>query len=231
MIADDRVMFTEERKRSIPRILFGLAAAGFLVSTFLPWAVGEAAGQPQKWSAYEGGEGVWLVILAGVLGALGASGILAEARSRLLQLIPLLIVVISAFMWQGAETQAHYSITFWKNQLGTGDTTVIRWICLAAIATLAVGWVLLEIWRPTEIRARTPSILRELSLSPWSLATLIVAGALGLLGGILAVNLVIKSFGPNLAIFGLLAAVIGIFVGGALGVRLVRWFRSVVSRA
>ena len=224
-------MAREDIRRNLPRILFVLAAVGYVVSTFIPWAAGEAVGRPTQYAAYEGGEGVWLVIVAAALAALGVSGMVAEATSRTLQLLPALIAVVSAFMWQGADTQAQFSITFWRNELGTGEMTAIRWICIAAIAATGIGWLLLELWRPAEIRRRTQPITRELGVNRWSVATLVAAAVLGLLGGMAGLYVVITSFGSKASIVGLLLAVIGLLGGAAVGVRLVRLLRSMVSRA
>jgi hypothetical protein len=221
----------EDVRRNLPRILLVLAAAGYLASTFAPWAAGEAVGRPTHYAAYEGGEGVWLVIVAAALAVLGVSGIVAEATSRTLQLLPAVIAVVAAFMWQGADTQAQYSINSWLAERGTGEMTAIRWICLAAIAANGLGWLLLELWRPPEMRARTQSITRELGVNLWSLASLVAAAVLGVLGGMAGIDVVITAFGSKAAIVGLFVALIGLLVGAAAGVRLIRWLRSLVSRA
>ena len=224
-------MAREDVRRNLPRILFVLAAAGYVASTWLSWAVGEAVARPTAYHAYEGGEGVWLMIVAAALAVLGVSGILTEATSRTLQLVPAALAVISAFMWQGADTQAQYAINFWVNEAGTGEMTAVRWICIGAIAANGVGWLLAELWRPAEIRKRTQPITRELGLNRWGLASLFAAVVLGLLGGMAAIYVILTAFGSKAAILGILLAVIGLFAGAAIGVRLVRWLRKTVSRA
>jgi uncharacterized membrane protein len=222
---------SEETRRKVPRILLLLAAAGYVLVAWIPWAAGEAVGRPTQYSAYEGGEGVWLMIFAAVVAALGATGLLADATSRTLQLLPLIVAIGAAVMWQGANTLAQFEITFWINQAGTGDFTLIRWVAALAIAANAVAWFLYERWRPAEISRKTQPLSRELSIDRWNVATVIVAVILGTLAGGAALSLVIGAWGAKASIIALLLAVVGLFAGASLGVRLVRWVHRATTRA
>lgn len=208
------------------RGLLLLAAILLVVGALLPWAIGfNAGGDPLAVRPTEGlGEGVYMLLVGLTMLALGVGRLIVETTNRLLQLVPAALTIVAAAMWLNADNLSRRAIETWEIGGGSGEQTLAPWIALGGTAAAALATVLLELRRPADVRAQTPSLGRELGINGRALLGAVVTGLLGLLGGALALGATVAVFGirgilPAIAmgIFGLLA---GLAIGGRVARRL-----------
>jgi hypothetical protein len=218
--------------RDLPRLAL-LGAAGLMVTgSLIPWAAGQdGIGRPADYRATQvTGEGVVMIAGALLLVFLTRNRLIWETSSRLVQLLPLLVALLSGAMWLSVENYAAQHIEGWQERGGSGELTSARYLVLGgmALAAFAVAW--LERRRSPDIRRHTRSLITELGVTRWSALTALLALVFGAAGSALAAIGVIFLTGIEGMLPAIFLGVFGLFGGIAVGVRLAGWVERLSRR-
>ncbi|MDP8905534.1 MAG: hypothetical protein M3N29_09550 [Chloroflexota bacterium] len=206
--------------RDPPRLLLLLAAVGMIGGSVMPWATGTGpAGRLESYRATQGtGEGVLLIAGALVLAYLARDRALWESASRTVQLLPLLVALVGASMWIGAEHFARLSIDEWVRNGYSGDYTAARYVVAGAVVLVLVAFIWFELNRPADVRRRTRALWVEWGITAWSLGKIAAAIVLGGIGAALGLAVGLLVLGAELIIIAVILAVFGLFGGIGLAV-------------
>lgn len=227
---------TIERQRGFrddpARIVLLIAVALLLAGAFLPWAQGRGpVGEPVEYTAqHDLAEGFILLILALILGVLAYGNTLVESRSRTVQLVPLVLVIVAAAMWLGADRTSLIHIESWLNGGGYGFQTAMPLVTAAGIALIVVGTIWLEFTRPGSVKAATNGLFAEWRISRVAMAEALIAGALGVIVAVVTGVGTIAILGGNGAIFAMFISLVGLAVGISAGLSIVRWLHGDAER-
>lgn len=168
--------------------------------------------------------------MALILAFLAYGSTLVESRSRTVQLIPLVLVVVAAAMWLGADRTSNFYIESWLNGGGSGSQTLMPLVTAAGIALIVVGTVWLELTRPAAVKAQTRGLMDEWRISRVAMAELVVAGTLGVTLAVVSGVAMIWFLGGNGAVFAVFVSLFGLAVGISAGLALVRGLRGGAER-
>jgi hypothetical protein len=206
------------------RGLLVVAGALFVVASLLPWAEGvNAAGEPLAVRPTEGlGEGVYMLFGGLLLLALGATRLIAETSNRLLQLVPFGVALLAGAMWLNANGLSLRAIETWQFGGGSGAQTIAPWLAAAGVAATVAGAIVLELRRPDEVRQQTRSVGAELGINRRGLIGALVAAAMGVLGGAIAMGATVAIFGIRGILPGIVLGTFGFLVGLGVGTRIAR---------
>lgn len=210
------------------RIVLLAACAGMIISAFPPWAEGiHPAGFPISYSPQEYlAEGFVIFLLAIILAVLAWGHWLVESTSRTVQLLPVVIAVIAAAMWIGADRVSTLLIEQWTDGGGSGAHTIWRLVSAASIVTILVGTVLLEASRPAEMKAQTRGLIAEWRPSRVGFSAGLLAAALGIGFAIVGAVITLAVVGGNGAIFAVFVSLFGMAAGISVGLGISRWIRG-----
>ena len=214
--------------RDPARLLFLSAAILLVLGALLPWAVGlDAVGRPDSYRPTQGtAEGVFFIAAALLMVYLARNDGTWTSTSRSLQLLPVLVAAVCVAMWIGADTYAQAVIDNWVRGGGSGAKTTAPLVAAAGIAAILLATLVLEVWRPAAVRARTEGLLREWGISRWTAAAIGAALLLGALGAALALALSMLVFDAETMVLGVFLAVFGLFIGIGSGLWLVHRLES-----
>jgi hypothetical protein len=226
---------TRDRRRlgflvlSPPRVTVGIGAFITMIAGLMPWADGTvpASGgfEPIFFSGLGGaGDGIVLVVLAGLTGFLVLHQTPATSRVRLVHMLPYLFVVLAALTVVTGYRSAQLEIAAWERRGGSGSIAIGLYIAIAGVALMAIGLLGLL---PSVVRWKRanddPSDL--MSVTGRGIAEG-VAGLVGILaGGALGIELAI-SLTP-IPVIGLIA--LGAIFGGLFGAYAGSWLVRVVA--
>jgi hypothetical protein len=211
------------------RVTVGIGALVTMIAGLMPWAEGTVPGtggfQPIFFSGLGGaGDGIVLVVMAGLTGLFVLRGTPAPSRGRLVHVIPYVFVVLAALTVVTGYRAAQLEIAAWERRGGTGSIAPGLYIAALGVALMAIGMV-----------ALLPSVLRwrRASDDPADLMSVSrrgvvegVAGLVGILvGGALGIELAI-SLTP-VPVIGLIA--LGAIFGGLLGAYAGSWLIRVAA--
>jgi ABC-type multidrug transport system permease subunit len=183
----------------------------------------DALGRPDSYRPTQAtGEGVWLIAFGILLAFVASGNWLMETTSRSLQLLPLLVGLASAAMWISAERYSREIIAEWIDSGGSGEQTLMPWVCAAAIAAIGVAFAWLELKRPAYVRQRTQGLVTEWGLTRWSAVGILVAGGLAILGAIVALLVTIAIFGSVGVIVAVVLSGFGLLLGLNTGLFIAR---------
>ncbi|HUG47685.1 MAG TPA: hypothetical protein VMP67_04665, partial [Candidatus Limnocylindria bacterium] len=216
-----------------PARLLLLAAAVLLVlGGLLPWAVGlDALGRPDSYRPTQGtAEGVFFIATALLMVYLARNEGMWTSTSRSLQLLPVLVAAVCVAMWIGADSYAQAVIDNWAQGGGSGAKTSAPLVAAAGIGAILLAVLVLELWRPAQVRARTEGLLREWGISRWTAAAVGAALLLGGLGAGLALALAVLVLDAETMVLGVFLAVFGLFIGIGSGLWLVHRLESAARR-
>lgn len=205
----------------------GLLVAGGLllvVAALMPWAEGRnAGGAPLLVRPTEGlGEGVYMLFGGLLLIALGVTRLIVETTNRLIQLLPPAVTVVAAAMWLNANGLSLRAIASWEIAGGSGAQTMAPWIAAAGVGVTALAALVLELRRPEEIKRETASLGGELGINRRGVVGVLIAAAMGLLGGVVALGATVALFGIQGVLPGMILGVFGVLVGLTIGSRIAR---------
>ena len=206
------------------RLLLAIGGGLLIVSSLQPWATGvNAAGQPVAYRPTGGlGEGVYMLVGGIVAVALAAYRPFVETTNRVLQLAPLAVAVAIGLISLNAVRYVASSIAGWVVSGGSGEQTLGPTLAITGLVLTAAASLWLEWARPAEVRRRTRPLLVELGVTRRGVAGMIIAGALGLGGGVLGMGVTVMAFGIQGVLPGILLGIFGFLIGVALGSRLAR---------
>jgi hypothetical protein len=208
------------------RATVGVGALVTMIAGFMPWAEGTVPGtggfEPIFFSGLGGaGDGIVLVVLAGLTAFFVLHETPATSRIRLVHVIPYVLVILAAMTVLTGFRAAQLEIAAWERRGGTGSISLGLYVAIGGVALMVAGMLALL---PTIVR------WRRASTDPADLMTVSrrgivesLAGLVGILvGGALGIELAI-SLTP-IPVIGLIAlgAIFGALLGAYAGSWLVR---------
>lgn len=226
---------TRDRKRlgflvlTPARVTVGIGALLTMIAGLMPWAEGTVPGsrgfQPIFFSGVGGaGDGIVLVVLAGLTGFLVLHETPATSRVRLVHILPYLFAILAALTVVTGYRSAQQELTAWEHRGGSGSISPGLYLAMVGIALMAIGLLALL---PSVVRwtraSDDPSDLMHVTGRGIAEA---VAGLTGILvGGALGISLAI-SLTP-VPVIGLIA--LGAIFGGLLGAYAGSWLVRVAA--
>ena len=210
------------------RLLLLAAAIGLVATSLLPWATGtDALGRPDSYRPTQAtGEGVWLIGFGVLLAFVASGNWLMETTSRSLQLLPLVIGLASAAMWISAERYSREIVAGWIDRGGSGEQTLMPWLCAAAIVAIGLAFAWLELKRPAAVRRQTTGLRKEWGLTRWSAVSILIAVGLAVLGAVVALGVALAVLGSLGVVVAIVLAGLGLLVGVNVGLAISRWLES-----
>jgi hypothetical protein len=211
------------------RVTVGIGALVTMIAGLMPWAEGSVPGvggfEAIFFSGLGGaGDGIVLVVLAGLTGFFVLHETPATSRVRLVHIIPYVLVLLAALTVVTGYRAAELEIAAWERRGGTGSIALGLYVAMAGVVLMLIG-----------MAALLPSVLRwrRSSDDPADLMKVSrrgvvegVAGLVGILvGGAIGIELAV-SLTP-VPVIGLIA--LGAIFGGLLGAYAGSWLVRVAA--
>ncbi len=203
--------------RDPARVLVVVGALAAIACSPLPWLTKVGNPPPETVGGWGGlFDGFLIAALAILVLGLVLNRDVADSTTWIVRWLPTIAGVAMLLLGVSALRNMDNQIRSWSTQNATGVYQPALWGCLAGVALVNVGTLVLGARRLREPRrARRDPLPRRAS---WSWVASIVCGTIGCVVGIGLAVIVVLGFDVNPVALGL-ALLIGTFVGGLVGAR------------